>query len=316
MAHATTAVHPAFSRSVRRRADTFARWLARARSGDERGIHQARVATRRLREAMPLLVAAGACEAPHVLRDLRRLTRALGPVRELDVARGILQDLAQRHGWVGSLTLRVDRHCARLRAQRMETLLDTIDRIDAPGVPARVDAMLTSLDAAPPRAAAALFVAPRLRRRARALARAIDRAGTLYAPTPLHDTRLSTKKLRYLLELGASISGTPIARLLRPLKTLQALLGDIHDLQIVQQSLQEAAAAGRTDRLAERRLTQMDQDVERTCRELHARYLRLAPGVRELAAGIARDAGTRVVGGRERMLKMPLAPPRRRARIR
>ena len=68
---------------IRQRTAALARGLAGARKGDVSAVHHARVATRRLREALPL-VASGAA-ARKVSRVAKRLTRALGPVRQLDV---------------------------------------------------------------------------------------------------------------------------------------------------------------------------------------------------------------------------------------
>ena len=64
------------------------RALPAAKAGDARSLHQARVATRRLRAALPL-VASGP-KAEKLARSVRRLTRALGPIRELDVAQALL----------------------------------------------------------------------------------------------------------------------------------------------------------------------------------------------------------------------------------
>jgi CHAD domain-containing protein len=314
MAHATTAVLPALSRSVRRQTDVFARWLALARAGDEKGVHQARVATRRLREALPVLTTAGAREARALRRDIRRLTRALGPVRELDVARGVLQQVAQRHQWPPTSTARVDQHFARLRSRRMEALLDEADRLDAAALPARIDQVLATVDASAPRAAAVVFLVPRLRRRARTLARAVAAAGTLYAVQPLHDVRLAVKKLRYLLELGAAVTGAAVAADIRHLKRVQTHLGRLHDLHVVQHGLQELAA-GRIDGLLARRLAQMDRDVEADCRELHARYLKTASLLIELTQRLTRDVT--VLFGRPgvKMAAMRL-PAARAARVR
>ena len=71
----------------------MSRSLPAARAGEVSAIHQARVATRRLREALPL-VARGA-PGRKLARAVRRLTRALGPVRELDVALLTLGELAR-----------------------------------------------------------------------------------------------------------------------------------------------------------------------------------------------------------------------------
>ena len=290
MGHGTTAVLRGLSRSVRREAAALARSLARARAGDERGIHRARVATRRLREAMPLYAAAGAADARDLRRSLRRLTRALGPVRELDVARQVLQGLAPRFAWPPTTTARVDEHCVRLRGRRLEALLDQADRVDAASLPRRIHAMLAAADAGFRQTAVAVFLVPRLRRRARALAAAQRAAGTMYAVQALHDVRLAAKKLRYLLELGGVATGARVAADVAQLKRLQGQLGRLHDLQIVQHAFQELEAGG-LDPLTSRRLARMDRDVETACRELHARYLKGAPAVGEQASRLARDAG-------------------------
>ena len=315
MGHATTAVLPALSRSVRRRAQEFSRWLAHARAGDEKGVHQTRVATRRLREALPLLDLAGSAGATELRRDLRRLTRALGPVREIDVTRAVLEDLARRHDWPPTVTARLDRHFNRLRNERFDGLLNRAERVEAATLAARVEAVLTSIDPQARRGAAAVFLTPRIRRRARALVRAIDEAGTVYAMKPLHDVRLGTKKLRYLVELAGAATGTGVARAVRPLKRLQEMLGYLHDLQVLQQGI-DAVALSAGDRLLHRRLEAMHRDVETHCREQHARYLKMVPEVRQQALQLAREASLRFADRRPgAMLRMKLAAaPGRKAR--
>jgi CHAD domain-containing protein len=63
--------------------------LPAATSGDVVSVHRARVASRRLREVLPVLAdAAGTHHLGRASKDVRRITRALGPIRELDVAIG------------------------------------------------------------------------------------------------------------------------------------------------------------------------------------------------------------------------------------
>ena len=76
---------------IRQRLAALTRMLPGAHAGEVTAIHQARVATRRLREALPL-VARGS-SGRKVARIVRRLTRSLGPVRELDVALQTLDEL-------------------------------------------------------------------------------------------------------------------------------------------------------------------------------------------------------------------------------
>ena len=72
---------------LNQRLTTLVDAMPAAQAGDMRSVHQARVATRRLREALPVLrVSVDGDEITRVRRQVRRMTRALGPVRELDVA--------------------------------------------------------------------------------------------------------------------------------------------------------------------------------------------------------------------------------------
>src|SRR4051812_8443430 len=75
---------------IRQRIAALGRLLDGARAGDVSSLHHARVATRRLREALPLI--AEGHKGEKLTRSLRRLTRSLGPVRELDVAMLILEE--------------------------------------------------------------------------------------------------------------------------------------------------------------------------------------------------------------------------------
>ena len=76
---------------IRQRLAALARTLPAAQKGDVASLHQARVATRRLREALPVVTSGN--RQRKLDRKVRRLTRTLGPVRELDVALLILDEL-------------------------------------------------------------------------------------------------------------------------------------------------------------------------------------------------------------------------------
>ena len=80
----TTQPTPGREALLRPQLARVARLLHKAETGDVTAVHQARVASRRLRELLPILEL-----DPRVSRKLgrrlRKVTRALGPVRELDV---------------------------------------------------------------------------------------------------------------------------------------------------------------------------------------------------------------------------------------
>src|SRR6476659_3727092 len=86
-----TGPHPTMNRSLplvrllERRTRALRRQLAAAVAGKDTGVHQARVASRRLREAIPVLTEGlHHSHAGRAQRKIRRLTQALGSVRELD----------------------------------------------------------------------------------------------------------------------------------------------------------------------------------------------------------------------------------------
>ena len=81
---------------LRQRLETLIDAMPAAQSGDVRSVHQARVATRRLREALPVLRKSLNADAIDRARQrVRRMTRALGPVRELDVSLAHLDEYCE-----------------------------------------------------------------------------------------------------------------------------------------------------------------------------------------------------------------------------
>src|SRR3954468_20165878 len=84
-------------RLLERRTLALKRHLAAAVKGDGIGVHQARVASRRLREAVPVLAEGlHGSKAGKATRKIRRLTRALGALGELDVTLHLADELARR----------------------------------------------------------------------------------------------------------------------------------------------------------------------------------------------------------------------------
>ena len=103
----------------------------------------------------------------------------------------------------------------------------------------------------------------------------------------------------------------------RRLRRLQTLLGDLHDLQMVQQHVRAAAAAagGVPPLVAE--LEHLDQALEVKCRSVHARVLRARPGLDDLLREVERAAAgllrPRALG---RMARMRAVDARRRVAVR
>lgn len=273
---------------LERRATALRFHLPAALAGEVTGVHQARVASRRLRETLPLLLAAGLDGAvERARRAVRRVTRALGPVRELDVALGLLTTHLDAHPEEVVEGLVVRAWLERLRADARDAMLEALDarQVD------RLSARLTALEghawtdaARPGPAPARAALADRLQVRGTALSAEVAHTGMLYAPEPLHAVRIAAKKLRYAAELAGDLGLGVTAALVRTLKRQQDLLGRIHDLEVLA-SLADRACAEAPRRVHAARLV---GDWHRECRELHARYLRARPALLSAAAAAGR----------------------------
>ena len=80
-------------------------------------------------------------------------------------------------------------------------------------------------------------------RRAKSVATALEHAGPVYVPERLHDVRISTKKLRYALEIARDAGVTAASPLVRILKRHQERLGALHDLQMLLKHVRETEAS-------------------------------------------------------------------------
>src|SRR5678815_816286 len=80
------------SELLKKRVDQFSRVLHAVEKGDVRALHQARVTTRQMRELLPMLQLDRSA-ARKLGRRLRKVTRRLGTVRELDVLLLLIDEL-------------------------------------------------------------------------------------------------------------------------------------------------------------------------------------------------------------------------------
>ena len=272
--HRTTQARTELAQTLRRNAAVFAAQIELARRGDPKAIHRARVATRRLREALAVTDAALGGDSGALRREFRAITAALGPVRELDVCRRVLLDLADEASWPTDAVDQVEQHGVRRRAEALDGLQKTLDGRDAKALVSRARAVardVKDMDASK----LAATIAARHARRTREFTRTLREAGTVYAGDRLHQVRIAGKKLRYLMEFGDQTSGDALRRL----KRVQKLLGHVHDAQMVQHQIDEAAATESVLGLY-RAMRAMGRDLEAECRAWHGKALplMLAPG--------------------------------------
>jgi CHAD domain-containing protein len=270
-------------------------WTAAARAlreawpgvvaGDASAVHRARVATRRLREALAVL-AIERRSVRRLRRDLRNVTRALGPVRELDVTLGlIVRLLHDEPDLEGALETTRVQLMAR-RARRRLRLMRVTDEVDVAGLLARVRALDVPADAVH-RSRLPVDrdgVRRRIGDRAAHLLEAIAAAGALYAPDPLHEVRIALKKLRYALELGRAARIPNAARQATALRRYQDLLGEWHDWQMLASHAARVQGTIAIDDEALAEFTTLAARVEDRCRALHAEFIARRA---ELAATLA-----------------------------
>lgn len=257
---------------VRRPAGALLQQWPPALDGSIDAIHQARVATRRLRELMPSLArAATGPEVARLRRALRDLTRTLGPSRELDVSLQVLDALAPQLAGHRAAIAFTRRLIAAERADAAATLREAGSEVDVGALTARIGQLARDLDSPAAVRRSARLVADRLGRRARALQGAVLAAGIVYAWGPLHAVRIWLKKFRYAFEIAEGYGNFHLGGTLRRLKGLQDVLGDMHDLQVLAAHVRDGSAAAPAslrppmERLADR----LDDEV----RSLHGRFV-------------------------------------------
>ena len=311
-----TGSHP-LKAPLERRVRALVRSIRPMLAGDVEPLHQCRVATRRLRELLPL------CEAEltgrlagRARRRARGLGRTLGPVRELDVALGLVLELEQE-GWAqpaGAARLRQrvreerDRQRQRMYTRLKPAALRKVER--------DVAELLKAIGTRDATDEWALVLSTRIERRAERLREAVREAGPMYVSERVHEVRIVGKQLRYALELtvdtgAAGAAAEQAASAVAGLKQLQETLGRLHDLEILQGLLRSIESPiGRSEAWATQ-LDALDRDITEECRRLHgqfvagqAKLLDISRIATRLASRMWNAHGGRSGGGR--VLKMTL----------
>ena len=285
---------------IRQQLRILERALPAAKQGDVSRLHQARVATRRLRERLPLVLPSSA--GRKIVRKVRRLSRALGPVRELDVALQTLEEVGGG-GEVPSTAITKLRKLLRQERQRLYAdMCNQVARVDVDKLRRRAVAAVrkTHSRPTPSRDAKRVTAAEqRAGRRALRLRVAIENAAGLYLPDRLHDVRIAVKKLRYGLELLREMRGSRAMARIAMLKEAQDLLGRMHDLEVLigrVRAVQGSSSAA--DLRLSAGLDRLVRRLETECRQRHGHYVALrrrliAVCEHTLTTADATQAGTR-----------------------
>ena len=256
--------------------------------GVEASIHDGRIATRRIRELLPLL---GDPKRRKPIEDLgsrfKRLGRSLGRVRDADVRVALLASLETRmpHAAPALVVLRQQREQERLTLLRK--LIKRLERLEAVRMIEMLDDHRLSL--AGPVAWAIRSGATwkrdlgyTVRERAAATTEAIDHATGVYFPNRVHGARIAIKKMRYAMEIAHEVGGGDRNAAIRELKKAQDLLGDLHDRQELIDNLIETCPPDQPD--AASQVSLLKQVIEAENRDLHTRYLARRGAILEICS--------------------------------
>jgi CHAD domain-containing protein len=288
-------------------ADEFLRHWPAVRDGDVAAIHDARVATRRIRELLPLLSAHFTpSEGEHLERVVHQATGRLGRARDVDVMLESLTALETALPEAAADVAAARTRWLRVREKRVRRAIKALERLEV--AQTLRDASLAMGAGAPrlssirPQHSAARWddiLAAQLRERAGALTASLDRAGGVLFTNRLHAARIAMKKLRYATEISIATGHRDLEPVLRPLRKAQELLGRLHDLDVLAAALRAEGAV---------RLLPF-VDFQR--RRVHQRYLSRRAGIIEACAVATRLASRHhrgLTAGRAALVaSMPLA---------
>jgi CHAD domain-containing protein len=227
-------------------------YVGPAMTGDVDGIHDMRVAMKRLRETLRLFrKLLPRRQGEKLLPLVDQLNDALGRVRDPDVVAGHAEWLVQQDPETREIVNLGQRLWAeeRARAQRELTGL-WLQLKDDPKLLRRLDRMAKAtakrkqeLNRAPLQAFAYMALTARMERTQEPLQAALDS----HDPTALHRLRITVKRLKYTIEPFLTV----LPELSKPyplVSDLQESLGLVHDFDVLDAALSDALAqAGQTE---------------------------------------------------------------------
>lgn len=208
-----------------------------------KGVHDMRVATRRLRSALrdfASLLKRKPLEKTK--KDLKKIADALGEVRDQDVAIIALKKLRKK-ATVQNIKIGIDELIEERNKRREQAQLQLLEKISA-----------TALKDLKARFEKAISKAVKKEKSSKTIS--FNRAGKkvvgkslkdfcaltnhIYEPLidkPLHELRISAKRLRYAIELYTACWGERIEPFAEQIAKMQTFLGEVHDADLWLESL-------------------------------------------------------------------------------
>jgi hypothetical protein len=263
---------------LRSRLRSFTRSLPRLKAIDTPGATRAWVATRRLRELLPILQLNGPL-AEKLNDKLRRIVRRVEIVRQTEALLGLLDEVLERERRGRLVASRV-RESLEQEAKRARTELFR-KRVghDVRRVAAKLTDQLETLRATGDDRTQVRdlqwALRARVARRAADLNAAIQAAGSVYLASRLVDVRAALRKLRFGAELASEGMPGVTSADVRMLIRLHRLLAELDDQQALIDRIRHLQSTLATpDLKAWRDLDVLVVSLETRCRGQHARYVR------------------------------------------
>jgi len=218
-----------------------------ARLGDNpEELHDLRLAGRRLDGILRQFQSTLSSSFLRIRPTLKKVLRALGEVRDLDVALSELETFGR--GLPESDQGRVEplkKYLASERGRARERMLTVLDSVSAQKNLQKLTSLLSAPSAVPQQSPelAQNAMPDMIRRRYRKVRKGADVLTSESSMEAYHAVRGQVKKLRYALESVAVIYGKPAEDMLRALRRWQDKLGVQQDAAVASRRLQALAGA-------------------------------------------------------------------------
>ena len=205
---------------------------------DIEGVHDMRVATRRLRSAMrdfaPLMTRK---PLKKVKKDLKRIADALGAARDEDVAIVALEKL---RGKTRSKNIKsgIEDLIAERRGRREQAQINLLENISADALEELKGKFEKAVDAAARRKKSDREISFNQAGH-KVVGKSVEEfcalSDHIYEPfidEPLHELRIAAKRLRYAIELYTTCWGEHIVLFAKGIAEMQGFLGEVHDADV------------------------------------------------------------------------------------
>lgn len=212
------------------------------RQDDAESLHRMRVTSRRLHVGLQFFSELfSQNQLMQVQRQLRRIGRALGEIRTLDVNIHLLRRAAKR---LPSSTARarasLTQNLLAERAARMAELRELMNILTL----GKLELHIRTLIATRSRHFDSKLLLKSATEQLSLLRRAVRRRYKQYrkkgSDRAFHQLRIAAKRYRYGLEAARAVFQIPVHERIRAVEELQDVMGDCHDIEVLMESLNSA----------------------------------------------------------------------------